>query len=163
MILLEQSASATVRVGPFVDATNGVTPETAVTLGAADQAEILKQTGATVDISGATWTAITGAGGWYDLSLSTSHTDTLGQLVIIVQDESVCLPVFVRAMVVPANVYQSLITGSQWLEVTSLANRVAVSGTTVTVYKQDDTTSQFTNTGTFTSGAEVLTQLAGKP
>ena len=163
MILLEQSASATVRVGPFVDATNGVSPETTVTLGAADQAEILKQTGATVDISGATWAAITGAGGWYDLSLSTSHTDTLGQLVIIVQDESVCLPVFVRAMVVPSNVYQSLITGSQWLEVTSLANRVAVSGTTVTVYKQDDTTSQFTNTGTFTTGADVLTQLAGKP
>lgn len=115
MILLKQSTAATLRVGPFMDATNGVTPETGVTLSGADQAEILKHSGATVDISGATWAAITGVGGWYDLSLSTSHTDTLGMLTVVVQDESVCVPVFVRAMVVPAAVYDSLVAGSDTL------------------------------------------------
>lgn len=117
MILLKQSTAATLRVGPFMDAANGVTPETGVTLSGADQAEILKNSGATVDISGATWAAITGAGGWYDLSLTTSHTDTLGMLTVVVQDESVCLPVFVRAMVVPAMIYDSLIGGTDTLQV----------------------------------------------
>jgi hypothetical protein len=116
MILLKQSTAATLRLGPFMDATDGVTPETGVTLGAADQAEILKATGATVDISGATFAAITGAGGWYDLSLTTSHTDTLGMLTVVVQDTSVCLPVFARAMVVPANVWDSLVGGTDLID-----------------------------------------------
>lgn len=129
MIFLKQSTAATLRVGPFMDATDGVTPETGITLGAADQAEALKHTGATVDISAATWAAITGAGGWYDLSLTTSHTDTLGMLTIIVQDTSVCLPVFVRAMVVPANIYDSLIGGTDYLLVDiQEINSVTVAG-----------------------------------
>jgi hypothetical protein len=116
--LLKQSTQTNVRVGPFVDATNGVTPETGVTLSSADQAELLKEgSGATVDISGATWAAITGVGGWYDLTLTTSHTDTLGKLVVIVQDESVCLPVWKEYMVVPANVYDSLVSGTDLLDV----------------------------------------------
>lgn len=116
MILLKQSTAVTVRVGPFMDATDAVTPETGITLGAADQAELLKHSGATVDISGATWAAITGCGGYYDLSLTTSHTDTLGMLTVVVQDTSVCLPApAFRAMVVPAAIYDSLIGGTDTL------------------------------------------------
>lgn len=100
MMEFRQSTAATMRVGPFMDATNGVTPETGVTLSGADQAELLKHSGSTVDISGATWAAITGVGGWYDLSLTTSHTDTLGNLTVVVQDESVSTPVHVRAVVI---------------------------------------------------------------
>jgi hypothetical protein len=157
--LLKQSTAATVRLGCFVDATNGVTPKTGITLGAADQAEILKHTGATVDISGATWAAVTGAGGWYDLSLTTSHTDTLGMMTVIVQDESVCLPVWKDFMVVPANVYESLINNIEFLSVTTLENDVTISGTTITVKKKDGSTTQYTRTGTFTTGADVLTGL----
>jgi len=116
-MFLKQSTAATLRIGPFMDIADGVTPETGITLGAADQAEILKATGATVDITAATFAAITGADGWYDLSLTTSHTDTLGMITVIVQDASVCLPVFVRAMVLPANVFDSLVAGSDNLQV----------------------------------------------
>jgi hypothetical protein len=157
--LLKQSTAVTARIGCFVDATNGVTPETGVTLGAADQAEILKHSGATVDISGATWAAVTGAAGWYDLSLTTSHTDTLGMMTVIVQDESVCLPVWKDFMVVPANVYESLVNDIEFLSVTTLENDVTISGTTITVKKKDGTTTQYTRTGTFTTGADVLTGL----
>lgn len=108
MIFLRQSTERLVRVGPFVDAGDGVTPETGVTLGAADQAELLKSTGATVDISGATFAAITGVDGWYNLTLTTSHTDTLGPFTVVIQDASVCLPVFMEGMVVSANVWDSL-------------------------------------------------------
>ena len=118
MILLKQSTAATLRVGPFVDATDAVTPETGITLGAADQAELLKHSGATVDISGATWAAVTGCDGYYDLTLTTSHTDTLGMLTVVVQDASVCIPApAVRAMVIPAQVYDSLVGGTDLLDV----------------------------------------------
>jgi len=117
MQLLKQSTQVVVRIGPFMDAVDAVTPETGITLGAADQAELLKHNGAaTVDISAATWAGITGAGGWYDLTLSASHTDTLGLLEVVIQDASVCLPVFARFMVVPVNVWDSLF-GADLLQV----------------------------------------------
>lgn len=120
--LLKQSTEIKVRVGPFVDVGDGFTPETGVALSTADEAELLKSNGAgTVDISGATWAAVTGADGWYDLTLTTSHTDTLGELVVVVQDDSVCLPVFARFQVVPANVYDSLVGGTDSLEVDATA------------------------------------------
>lgn len=159
MIFLKQSTAATVRVGPFVDATNGVTPETGVTLSGADQAEILKQgSGATVDISGATWAAITGVGGWYDLSLTTSHTDTCGALYIIVQDESVCLPVFMHCTVLPANVFESLIAGTEFLEAGG-GQLFTSSGGTVTFKKTDGSTTQRSRSTT-TDGNGNVTALS---
>ena len=125
MLVLKQSTAATVRVGPFVDATDGVTPETGVTLGAADQAELLKHTGATVSIAAATWAAITGCDGWYDLSLTTSHTDTVGMLTIVVQDSSVCRPVFLRAMVVAGSQYDSLYAGTDTIPITVIKSSIA--------------------------------------
>ena len=157
---LKQSTQYVARIGPFVDATNGVTPETGVTLGAADQAELLKETGATVDISGATFAAITGVGGWYDLTLTTSHTDTLGRLVVIVQDESVCLPVWKEFLVVPANVFDSLVLKVEWLETCSLKPDWSIASTTLTVKAQNDSTTQFTKTITATPGADPITGLA---
>lgn len=92
-----------------MDSIDGVTPETGITLAAADQAEALKAAGAaTVDISGNTWTAITGADGWYDLTLITTDTDTVGDLTIVIQDASVCLPVFVRFVVMEEAAYDQL-------------------------------------------------------
>jgi hypothetical protein len=159
MIFLKQSTAATVRVGPFVDATNGVTPETGITLGAADQAEILKEgSGATVDISGATWAAITGVGGWYDLSLTTSHTDTNGGLTIIVQDESVCLPVFVQCVVLQANVYDSLVGGVEYLE--THPGKFSISSTTLSLKERDGSTEQGTRTITSSAGADPITGLS---
>ncbi|MEW8027843.1 MAG: hypothetical protein AB2806_08900 [Candidatus Thiodiazotropha sp.] len=98
---LRQSTGVTVRIGPAVDATDGVTPETTLALGAADQAELLKHDGAaTVDISGRTFAAVTGCDGWYDLTLTTADVDTLGVLEVVIQDASLCAPIFVRFMVV---------------------------------------------------------------
>jgi hypothetical protein len=130
MRYLRQSTAADVRIGSFVDSVDGVTPETGVTLGAADQAEALRAGTATLDISGATWAAVTGADGWYTLSLSTTATNTLGELVVVVQDASVCLPVFATFMVLPAMVYDSLVGGSDFLQVDiQEVNSVTVTGT----------------------------------
>lgn len=109
MQVLKADTAIKVRIGPFVDVGDGFTPETGVTLGSADEAELLKANGAaTVDISGSTWAAIAGCDGWYDLSLTSGNLDTEGTLEVIVQDDSVCLPVHVRFQVVNANVFDSL-------------------------------------------------------
>lgn len=105
---LKADTQVIVTVGPFVDATDGVTPETGVTLAAADEAELIKH-GSTsvVDISGATWAAVTNMDGYYSLTLTTSHTDTEGIIEIAVNDDSVCLPVNKTYFVVNANIFDS--------------------------------------------------------
>lgn len=99
-LILRQSTSIDIRIGPFVDVTDAVTPETTVTLAGADQAEVLKDNGAaTVAMAGA-FVAITGCDGWYDYTVAASDVDTVGEVVFVVQDQSLCLPVFVRGYVV---------------------------------------------------------------
>jgi hypothetical protein len=170
MKVLKQSTSTVIHFGPFVDKTDGVTFQTDLVGTGANQLEhtssgiLIGKNGGTMAARSATATASAyDAYGMYKVTLSTTDTGTCGRLLIAFGNAADVLPVWVEYTVVPANVYESLVLGVEWLEVTSLANRVAVSGTTVTIYKQDDTTSQFTNTGTFVTGADVLTQLAGKP
>ena len=82
-----------VTIGPFVDVTDGFTPQTDITLGG-DEAEIIKHgSTAVVSIAAATWAAVTSCRGHYSLTLTTSFTDTLGILEVVVQDDSDCLPV----------------------------------------------------------------------
>lgn len=108
MLVLRQSTAIDIRVGPFVDATDGVTPETGVTLAGADQAEVLKENGAATVAMAGTFAAVTGCDGWYDYTVAAGDVDTVGEVVFVVQDSSVCLPVFVRAMVVEEAVYDDL-------------------------------------------------------
>ncbi len=106
-LFLKQSTSIDIRVGPFVDATDAVTPETGITLGAADQAEVLKANGAATAMAG-TFAAVTGSDGWYDYTVATGDVDTVGEVVFVVQDSSVCLPVFTRGYVVEEAVYDAM-------------------------------------------------------
>jgi len=108
MLILKQSTSIDIRMGPFVDVGDGATPETGITLAAADEAEVLKANGAaTVAMAGA-FVAVTGAAGWYDYTASTTDLDTVGEVVFVVQDVSVCLPVYTRAYVVEEAVYDAM-------------------------------------------------------
>jgi len=113
MLYIRQNATHTVPVGPFVDVTDGFTPETGITLSGADEAEALQHdTGTVVDISGYTWAAITSMDGWYNLTLQTGITDTVGHLTIAVHDDSECLPVFMQFMVVEEAVYDAMFAAS---------------------------------------------------
>ena len=142
MQLLKQSTGVDVRIGPAVDATDAVTPETTLALGTADQAELLKHNGAaTVDISARTFAAVTGCDGWYDLTLTTADTDTVGMVTIVVQDASLMLPIFKDFMVVPANAYDSLVGGTDTLQadVTQWLGTAAATPTTAGVPEVDVT------------------------
>ena len=108
---LQANTETIVIVGPFVDVADGFTPETGVTLSGADEAELLKHNTATVtSISGATWAAVTNCDGYYALTLTSSLLDTEGLITVIVQDDSVCLPVKMTWQVVAQAAWASLIT-----------------------------------------------------
>ena len=105
---IRQSSEIKVRIGDAMDATDGVTPETELSLATADQTELLKHNGAaTVDISANTFAAVTGCDGWYDLTLTAGNTDTLGQLTAVIQDSSLMRPIFRDFMVVTQNYWDS--------------------------------------------------------
>lgn len=105
MSILKQSTAATIKLGPFVDDTDGKTAETGLTISQADIR--LSKGGGDIaqshNAAGATHDEL----GYYDVPLDTADTDTLGRLRVIVS-ESGALPVWQDFLVVTANVFDSL-------------------------------------------------------
>jgi len=157
MIPLKQStASQEIPLGYFLDSTDGNTEETGLTIANTDIK--LWKAGATSLANKNSGGATHMANGLYYAVLDATDTDTLGPLVIFVHVAG-ALPIRLECQVMLANVYESLVAGTEWLEATTLRNDVSISGTTLTVDKRDGSTAQYTKTGTFSAGADVLTQL----
>lgn len=105
MNILKQSTAATIKLGPFVDDTDGKTAETALTIGQAD-IRLSKNGGdmaQTNNSAGATHDEL----GYYNVPLDATDTNTLGRLLVAVH-ESGALPVWQEFLVVTANVYDTL-------------------------------------------------------
>lgn len=96
--MLELRANTQVRVpiGPAVAVGDGFVPITTLTLSGADEAELIKydSTGG-VDVSGRTFVAYstTAVDGYKLMTLTTGDTDTEGGLTVVVQDDSLILPI----------------------------------------------------------------------
>jgi hypothetical protein len=125
MLLLKQSTAVTVKIGPFLDDSDGKTAETGLTI---SQAGVrLSKNGANVaqkhEASACTHDEL----GIYGCPLDATDTGTLGRLQLWVH-ESGALPVWHEFMVVPANVYDSLVSGSDYLQ----ADTVQVEGSDAT-------------------------------
>ena len=114
MILLRQSTSVDVPLGPFLDETDGKTAETALSI---TQPDIrVKKNGAAWAQKNAAQTLSHEENGYYEATLDATDTDTLGRMKVAVH-KSGALPVWENFMVIPANVYDSLIGGSDTLDV----------------------------------------------
>lgn len=111
---LKQSTAVEVKVGPFVDSTDGVTAETALTI---TQAEVLlaKNAGDWTQKTEAT-SLVHESNGWYRCLLDTTDTNTLGILLLQIA-ESGALPVWAEYHVLAANVYDALLGGGDILDV----------------------------------------------
>lgn len=120
---LKQSTAATIKLGPFVDSTDGNTDETGLTISQADVR--LSKNGGNMAQKNEATSCTHDEIGIYDCPLDTTDTNTLGILQVFVH-ESGALPVWDTFMVVPANVYDSLVAGSDSLEV----DATAISGDT---------------------------------
>jgi hypothetical protein len=115
MIPLKQStASQEIPLGVFVDDADGKTAETGLTIANTD-IKVWKA-GATSLASKNSGGATHIAGGIYYAVLDATDTDTIGPLVIFIHVAG-ALPVRLECCVYAANVYDSLIAGSDKLEV----------------------------------------------
>ena len=114
---LKQSTATDVELRPFVDDTDGKTAETGLTISQAD-CQLIKNGGAAAQKNDAT-SATHLAGGHYKVPLNTTDTNTLGRLRLYV-NESGALPVWRDFMVLPANTYDSLVGGSDYLDVSAV-------------------------------------------
>lgn len=116
MQILKQNTGVLVLVGPLVDATDGFTAETGVTLSTCSAAAVFKHNG-TVSSTISMRSFTHQLAGVYTLSLATSDLDTLGLLTLVIAQPSVCRPFRAEFMVVPANTYDSVVAGSDKLDV----------------------------------------------
>lgn len=106
---IKADTQTNVTIGPVVSVSDGYTPVTTLSLSTADEAEIIKHAGTTVtDISGNTMAAITNADGYYYLTITSGQLDTEGRITVLINDDSLCLPVRADFEVVNANVYDSM-------------------------------------------------------
>ena len=131
MQYLKADTAIKVVIGPVVAVGDGFTPVTTLSLSTADEAEILKHDAAAVtSISSNTFAAITSADGYYNLTITAAQLDTEGMLTVLINDDSLCLPVRHDFMVVNANVYDSLFAAAttDYLQV----DTIQISGTSQT-------------------------------
>lgn len=115
MRLLKQSTATTLLLGPFLDETDGKTAETALTI---SQADVLlwKEGGTTFAQKNESTSATHRSNGLYTCPINTTDTNTLGILTVSVH-ESGALPIRQDYYVTPANVFDSLILGSDLLQI----------------------------------------------
>lgn len=127
--ILKQSTSVDVPIGPFLDQSDGFSPETALTI---TQPDIrLKKNAAAWAQKNAAQTLTHEENGNYEVTLDATDTNTLGLLRLHV-NESGALPVWEDFLVVTANFFDSLFSTdlfqvdvSQWLGAVVPATTVA--------------------------------------
>lgn len=189
-MFLKKSTAVTITFGPFVDSTDAVTPETALGLVQAD-VRLSKNGGAYAQKNDATAPAHQ-ENGHYSVVLNATDTNTLGFLRVAVYKAG-ALPVWADFDVIPAQVWNSLVDGSDQLDVSlpsadqillidallkrdltavtgeaarsplnalrKLMNKWSITGATLTIFKEDDTTSAYTQAITTSAGADPIVGL----
>ncbi len=105
MPFLRQSTAQTVRFGPFLDITDGVSEEVSLTLAQADMR--LSKDGGAFAQKNASGNATHDSDGWYSTSLDATDTATVGELVMNVHQPANTLPVWMRWWVVEEAVYDA--------------------------------------------------------
>ena len=106
---LRQSTGVTRRFGPFLDSTDGVTPETGLTIAQADMQ--LSKAGAAFAQKAAAGNATHDTDGWYSTTIDAADTDTVGELILQVTVAG-ALPVWLRWFVLDASTYDALFAAS---------------------------------------------------
>lgn len=126
-VLLKQSTAATIKMGPFLDSGDGNTVEPSLTIQKAD-VRLSKNGGDMAAANADQGASNAGAPydeiGYYDISLNTTDTNTLGSLKIMIH-ESAALPVWIECLVVTANVWDTLCGADRFdVEVAAIGNDV---------------------------------------
>jgi hypothetical protein len=106
MPFLRQSTVKTIRFGPFLDATDGVTEEEALTITQALRR--ISKDGGAYAASAETGNSTHDSDGWYSDDFTAADTDTVGELILNVQDPATFLPVWMRWWVLDPDIFDAL-------------------------------------------------------
>lgn len=155
--MLKQSTTVTIRLGPFLDATDGVNEETGLgSMGI----EISKNHAAFAARNSATATAHD-TEGWYSCELNATDTNTLGPLIVKAHASATHLPVWREFVVVPAHVYDGLVAGSDNLQVDTIqvGGTPQTAGDVMASLGEENVSASTGDPGTTTSTIAYLKQL----
>jgi len=127
MQYLRTNTATRITVGPFLDKTDGITPETALTVTSCKLTFVVDDGGVPTLVLDAAPTASGGANdmvhitgddaGYYDLELAAANVNYLGRAKLAITDAATHCPVFHEFMIVPAVVYDAVILGTDLLDV----------------------------------------------
>lgn len=113
MFYIRQGATHKVVIGPAVAVGDGFTPVTTLDLSTADEAEvILHDNGTVVSISAYTFAAITTADGYYHLTLQSGISGTVGHMTVVINDDSLILPLRADFTILEEAVYDAMFAAS---------------------------------------------------
>lgn len=159
MLFIRQNATHKVVVGPAVAVGDGFTPVTTLNLATADEAEaILHDNGTVVDVAAYTFGAIATADGYYHLTLQAAISGTVGHLTIVVNDDSLILPLRADFTIVEEAVYDAFYAASavgvpsipaDWITATG----IAADAITAAKIADDAISAEHLNTGALTADA----------
>ncbi len=138
MRFLRTNTACRITVGPFFDKTDGVTPETALTVTSCKLTFMVDNSNVPTLVIDAAPTAsggnndmvhVTGDdAGFYDLELTAANTNYLGRAMLAITDAATHCPIFHEFMILPAVVYDAMVLGTDNLQV----DTVQVTGTAQT-------------------------------
>src|SRR6185503_17489949 len=127
MRYLRTNTAIRLTVGPFLDKTDGITPETALTatnekltlmVDDANVPTLVIDANATASGGNNDFVHVTGDdAGFYDLELTAAQTNYLGRAMLAITYATDHCPVFHEFMILPAMVYDSLVLGTDKLDV----------------------------------------------
>lgn len=122
MRFLRTNTAARLTVGPFFDKTDGVTPETALTVTSCKLTLMVDDSNVPTLVLDASATASGGSNdmvhvtgddaGFYDLELTAANLNYLGRAMLAITDAATHCPVFHEFMILPAAVYDSFVLGT---------------------------------------------------
>lgn len=122
MRYLRQSTAQTVPVGPFLSKADGVTPITSATLGnSGNKVAVVWKRGVTATVNVHTLTFTHLSAGMYSLAFTSGIPDTLGEMRLYISDTDSHYQVWEDFCVVPANVFDAMVLGSDYLQVDAQA------------------------------------------
>jgi hypothetical protein len=108
-VFLKQSTAVDLAIGPFLNATDGVTAESGLTISQAD-VRLKKNNAAWAQINDNT-SATHEENGWYEKEFDATDTNTVGRLVVAIH-ESGALPVWHEFWVLEEAIYDALFAAS---------------------------------------------------
>src|SRR3972149_1399836 len=127
MRYLRYNTDTRITVGPFLDKTDGITPEVALTVTSEKLTFVVDTGGVPTLVLDAAPTASGGANdmvhitgddsGFYDLELAAADVNYLGRAMLSLNDVATPCPVLHEFMILPANVYDAMVLGTDALQV----------------------------------------------